>query len=189
MTGEPGNAAIVTFFGTETHKRGDQVHLHLEWTLTVDEDRRSAARVWKQGYIPVIYRQCRGLPLLIRLPFGNRNMDWLKGERRRRPVWVPRFKCRRVPGAWFDDPVDASVARFGKVYAIQPYRETEKCAPACWTASGYDCQCSCMGANHGAEYPEGKWRVVSETCAVRFGERRYGCRLIARAEAFRASAP
>jgi len=37
------------------------------------------------------------------------------------------------------------LAKYSKVYVIQPYREQEKCSPTCQNAIGHECQCSCMG--------------------------------------------
>jgi hypothetical protein len=62
--------------------------------------------------------------------------------------------------------VDRSLAKYSKVYIIQPYREHEKCAPACQNAIGHECQCSCMGLYHGAGN-DGSWFEVSETFATR----------------------
>ena len=70
--------------------------------------------------------------------------------------------------------------RFGRVYVIQPYREFEKCAPACWNATGFTCECSCMGKNHGS-MPGGRWWVVADTFAIQWQGRRLACRLIERA--------
>jgi hypothetical protein len=61
---------------------------------------------------------------------------------------------------------------------IQPYREQEKCAPSCFNARGHDCQCQCMGANHGRGGPNAGWFVVSDTFATKWGEEHLACRLM-----------
>ena len=63
------------------------------------------------------------------------------------------------------------------VYIIQPYREQEICARACQEAQGHECQCSCMGANHGIGN-DGSWFEVSDKFSTRWGERELACRLL-----------
>lgn len=75
-----------------------------------------------------------------------------------------------LPAACFSELVERLLRRFGRVYVIQPYNEKEVCAPACWKATGLECACSCMGKNHGAGAPGGRWYEMSETCAVRWKE-------------------
>ncbi len=82
--------------------------------------------------------------------------------------------------AWFSDLVERCLDRYGKVYIIQPFREQEKCAPACMNATGHDCQCSCMGANHGAGLAGGRWKVIDEAFATRWGDELIACRLLSR---------
>jgi hypothetical protein len=64
------------------------------------------------------------------------------------------------------------------VWVIQPYREMEKCAPACWNAKGDWCECSCLGVNHGAGQPGG-FTVITEYFAFRWSEVEYATRLYA----------
>lgn len=141
---------------------------------------KSAERIWRQDKLPVVYRESHGKPLLVRLPYDPNNGVWLKAAHRRNPVWLEQFKCWRVPHSWFDEIITECLSRFGSVYVIQPYREQEKCAPACWNAKGFECECSCMGQYHGSEGPYGKWYVISDTFAVTWKSRQLACRLIER---------
>lgn len=134
-------------------------------------------RVWKQTRIPVIFRSPERKPLMVKLPFSPNNQDWLKGDKRNYPHWNAQFKCWETPRAWFNDLVDQCLRRHSKLYVIQPYRPEEKCAPACWNATGHECSCSCMGANHGKGHSQG-WFIVSETFAARWGEAELACRLM-----------
>jgi hypothetical protein len=140
-------------------------------------DVRDAAAIWRQSAIPVAYRP-GGAPLLVKLPFAADNADWLRNGKRTKPEWVKRFKAWEVPRSWFNDVILRVLQRYGRVYVIQPFRELEKCAPACWNAQGFECECSCMGEHHGSQGAGAGWFVVSETCAVRHGERVLACRLI-----------
>jgi hypothetical protein len=135
-------------------------------------------QVWSQFVIPVVYRPGKPKPLWLRLPFASNNRDWLRADHRSKPRWIAERKFWEVPSSWFDDIVKRSLHRFGKVYVIQPIQRTQKCAPACWNARGIECECSCLGANHGSGNPAGKWYVISDTCAVQWGEREYACKLI-----------
>lgn len=133
--------------------------------------------VWRQKYIPVIFRKGKGNKLMLRLPFKEGNRKWLKNERRNEPSWLKDKKCWEIPMSWLNDTVDRTLERFGEVYIIQPYKESEKCAPACWNAQGHECNCSCMGHNHGAGY-QGNYFVVTETFAVKWNELELACRLL-----------
>jgi hypothetical protein len=138
-------------------------------------------RVWSNPRVPVLYRRGPGNPLLARLPYASTNRSWLQESGRKKPVWLATKKYWELPQAWFSDLVKRCLDNYGRVYIIQPFRAQEKCAPACWNAEGEICECSCMGANHGSSYPGGRWKIVSETFATRWGERELACRLLTRA--------
>ena len=134
--------------------------------------------VWRQTRIPVAWRDYGPKrSLLAKLPFDNGNRNWLSAMGRRRPEWDNDAKHWTLPKSWFNSLVDRSLERFGHVYVIQPYREQEKCSPSCMGAKGHECQCSCMGANHGAGN-DGSWFEVSESFATRWREREIACRLM-----------
>jgi len=142
-------------------------------------DERSAASIWRQREIAVIYRRGRGIPLMVKLPYSPDNFTWLRAEKHRKPEWIKQFKCWEVPIAWFDDVILRALKRFGRIYVIQPFRALEKCAPACWNARAFQCECSCLGKNHGS-FPAGNWWVISETFAMQWQGRELACRLIER---------
>lgn len=144
----------------------------------MNADREKLKAVWRQKVIPVLYRQGKGMPLLIKL-VSNENADsWLQGEKRRYPRWNYKFNCWEVPQSWLNELVERVLREYGKLFLIQPYKKQEVCAPACWYAVGYKCECSCMGANHGAEADENEWFVVSEYFAAKWGARELACRLM-----------
>lgn len=140
-----------------------------------DEELR---KVWRQAEVPVIIRRRKkGQQHRLRLPYRDNNREWLQNDRSIGPVWFPQWHYWEIPKAWFNDFVNRALHRFGAVYIIQPYREQEKCAPACMNAVGHECQCSCMGENHGAGN-DGSWFVVSEAFATRWNEEEWACRLL-----------
>jgi hypothetical protein len=143
------------------------------------DGRERLRQIWGQGRIPVLART-RHAGLRARLPFRSNNRAWLKGERRSKPKWDQQGQYWTVPKAWFNDLVEQCLATFGRVYIIQPHRAQEKCAPACWNAVGDVCQCSCMGEHHGSQSPAGRWKVVSDTFASRWGDEETACRLVTR---------
>jgi len=134
--------------------------------------------IWKQRTIPVVMRRGGiGERLRVRIPHSTDGGAWLQNARRISPQWIDKYRCWELPKAWFNDFVDRCLSRYGKVYIIQPYREQEKCAPACQNAIGHECQCSCMGEHHGIGN-DGSWFTVSETFATRWGEKHLACRLL-----------
>lgn len=142
-----------------------------------DDDRLRS--IWNQGVVPVLLNRGQGERARLRLPLVyGAAYAWLRRGRRRRPDWNVEGRYWEVPRAWFSDLVSDCIARWGSVYVIQPYREHQKCAPACWDAEGDICECSCMGANHGLGRPGGGWLVLSDTFAVQWGEQRWACRLL-----------
>lgn len=134
--------------------------------------------VWSQTAIPVVFRGGKSKRLLVRLPFAENNRAWLKGDHRIQPDWFPSPRYWEIPKSWFEDVIRRALQKYGRVYVIQPFIALQKCAPACWNAVGAECECSCMGANHGSGNPDGKWHIVSETFAVRWDTREYSCRLL-----------
>lgn len=138
--------------------------------------------VWNQREIPVVLRRAgKGEKLRLRLPGklipSLDDLRWLKNFRRLSPSWNMQSSYWEIPKAWFDDFVNRSLGRYGKAYIIQPYRETEVCARACMKAKGHECQCSCMGANHGAG-TDGSWFEIGEAFAVRTSSPMLACRLL-----------
>ena len=141
-------------------------------------DGTELTRIWNQQKIPVILRRTgKGQLLRARLPFTDNKRAWLQVGRRISPAWISGKRCWEIPKAWFNDFVERALRTFGQVYVIQPYREQEKCSPACLNAVGHECQCSCMGRNHGAGN-DGSWFEISETFATRWGDQMLACRLM-----------
>jgi len=139
---------------------------------------KTIKNVWRQTVIPVIYRSPSKGKVLLKLPFSKDNRTWLIYNRKRSPEWLPNYKCWKVPRSWFSSLVEQTLKKHRKIYIIQPYRIQEKCAPACWNAEKHECQCSCMGANHGMGNPGGRWFVVSDTFATSWHGQKLACRLL-----------
>lgn len=135
-------------------------------------------KIWNQNKIPVVLRRGgMGQKLRVRVPYSEDNFEWLQDKNTRSPDWVSEDKYWELPKKWFNELVDRCLVRYGKIYVVQPYREMEKCAPACMNAVGHECQCSCMGARHGAGN-DGSWFEVSDTFAMRWNDAQLACRLM-----------
>lgn len=133
--------------------------------------------ILQQKTVPVAIRMGTGHPLTVRVPYATDNMAWLQAGRRNRPKWKREQQEWEIPASWFNGFVDRALSRYGKLYVIQPYREMEKCADACMNAQGHECQCSCMGANHGSGGGHG-WFKVNEAFSFRWGVSTLACRLM-----------
>ena len=141
-------------------------------------DDEELKKVWRQTAVPVIIRRDKkGQQHRLRLPYSDSNREWLRNGRAIRPLWYVHQRYWEIPKAWFNDVVNRSLTRFGRIYIIQPFREQEKCAPACMNAVGHECQCSCMGQNHGAGN-DGSWFEVNEAFATRWNDEEWACRLL-----------
>lgn len=144
----------------------------------MEQDETRISFVWKQKRIPVIHRRTGEREKhRVRLPFSNDNWSWLKEAGSVAPTWNRSERCWLTPKSWFNRLVERCLERYGSVYIIQPYNEMEKCAPACMNATHFECQCSCMGANHGAGN-DGSWFEVDDAFAFRWRGRTLACRLL-----------
>jgi hypothetical protein len=126
----------------------------------------SIARILSQTRIPVVIRRRRGR-IQLRLPYSPDNRVWIWQTGGQKPQWIKGkpYSYWSLPAAWFNRLCLRLIKRYGRAYVIQPHNENAKCAPACWDAEGLDCECSCLGENHGNGEPDGRWYVIDETCA------------------------
>jgi hypothetical protein len=144
----------------------------------MEESDAKLKAIWNQRSIPVILRRGgKGQKLRLRLPFDKNNQQWLRNGRKISPAWIEKGRYWETPKRWFNDLVERSLIKYKKLHVIQPFREQEKCAPACLNALGHECQCSCMGANHSMGN-DGSWFEISDTFAMRWGDAHLACRLM-----------
>lgn len=138
-------------------------------------------QVWDQEAVPVVLRRTgKGEKIRVRLPYrGRSNRAWLRTLGPTQPEWVPSGRFWELPKTWFNDFVKQALLKYDQLYVVQPVREQEKCSPKCLNAEGHECECSCLGANHGTGN-DGSWFEVTDTFATRYGPRRLACRLMIR---------
>jgi hypothetical protein len=139
-------------------------------------EERTLAAVWNNGDIPVIAVPVTGR-IKIRIPYSDSNRAWLQIGRSK-PEWDKVKRHWTVPRCWLTRMSKHAVKAFGRCYIVQAFKESERCAPACWNAAGLDCSCSCLGENHG-QGDDGSWYVVDDVFACRAGGVQYAVRLIA----------
>lgn len=128
-------------------------------------DTETIKRIWLQDQIPVIQRPKTG-KIRIKFPEGKIALGWLRQPGKHYPEWKKDHFV--VPASWLNYLITLCLNRDKKVYLIQPYNEKEVCAARCQNAKGNDCECSCMGANHGQGEDGGAWFEVDETFKVRW---------------------
>jgi len=134
--------------------------------------------VWRQDTTPVIFRQGKGFPLLVKLPATLNDDFWILYSKRSLPSRDVQYNCWKIPKSWFSNLVERLLKRCGQLYIIQPYNENEKCCYACQNAIHHICECSCMGANHGSLNIDNEWFSVSEAFVASRKERLLACRLM-----------
>jgi hypothetical protein len=155
-----------------------------------DDFKMGILEIWGNLKIPVVFKKNSKDDVLVRIEYKhqtkfefailNDGRTHITGNQKF-PTWDNQYRCWRTAKTKSQHTVEILLKKFGEVYYIHGYKNQVKCAPACWNAKGTDCQCSCMGANHGQGVPGGNWFVVNDTLAVQYEEREYSCRLLKKA--------
>jgi hypothetical protein len=134
------------------------------------------------GGIPVLYDPGKNKKLWLVMPYWREGSTWLQGEHSRHNHHYIRTGTSdpnhwEFPRLWLTDTVHRLLQKFGQCYHVQVFYHTQVCAPACWDAEGFICECSCVGENHGKGKPKGA-HVISETFAITWKQRDLSCRLL-----------
>ena len=109
--------------------------------------------------------------------YSEEGFKWLKNSRRNNPTWSDEGRYWEIPKAWLNDTVRRALSEFGSLYIVQPYVETEVCSPSCRDAKRFECNCTCMGVNHGSKNHSG-WLDITDAFSVKFGGRHVASRLL-----------
>jgi hypothetical protein len=72
--------------------------------------------LWRQGGVPTIFKPSRSLLVLVKLPYAERNLDWLRNDRRSKPKWNNQYKAWEIPAAWFDSVIRLTLRRYAEAY-------------------------------------------------------------------------
>jgi hypothetical protein len=74
----------------------------------------------------------------------------LQGERGHRTYTLEGVTLWRSQTGWLNVPCTCGGTLLGKV--IQGSFSNQPCSPKCTSATGFVCECTCNGANHGGKY-------------------------------------
>lgn len=101
----------------------------------------------------LVHKPPRGrLDVVMPYLYGNR--DWLKGICGRiRPEWNGQRQCWEVARAHFIRLVPALAARHGHCEVWIDHSKQTICTDTCRNATGWECDCSCLGRAHGGGLP------------------------------------
>jgi hypothetical protein len=108
---------------------------------------------------------------MVRMPYKPDNRAWLHEQLGDyiRPEW------NKVAGHWeiarphMRAVVEALADRFGIVEVIIDSRVVSRCDTQCQNATGDECDCECMGENHGGTGYWRSWIEVGETTLLEAG--------------------
>lgn len=145
---------------------------------------QDAKKAWNQKKIPVILRRRKqdgkNPKLRVRMPLGGEHIQILKGRSKHNhnPVHFDKEDFWELPYSRLDNLVKILATTYGKVILMQPIRKSQVCARACMTAHGFECECSCLGANHGSHNMDSSWYEVNDTYAISYGAEKVSLKII-----------
>lgn len=120
-----------------------------------------------QPILPCIYRPTGTERLRVSLPFDLRNRSWIHsviGDRAR-PTYSKQNRYWLIARDHFSKLVEALLDRYGRVDVLAEFTTTEVCDTRCQNARGTDCQCTCLGNNHGGGQ-WGGWFQIGDTTLI-----------------------
>jgi len=139
-------------------------------------DREHIRNVWLQNTIPVIQRPETG-KLKIKPPGNLFYHEWIHRPKKHTPIWINNYY--EVPASWLSWLVRTCLNQYGQVWIIQPYNDKEICSTSCQNAKGFECQCQCLGENHGqGDDGGGGWYEVSDALKIRWSGKYVAARLL-----------
>jgi hypothetical protein len=118
--------------------------------------------------MPWVRRRLGQTRLHVWMPYqGSSNRQWILQElgTRTRPIW----NGSKTPGRWeiarphLHLVVTSLVQRFGQVDVYLEFSNRTRCDVRCQQAEGDDCECSCLGENHGGAAYWRNWTLVGQT--------------------------
>ncbi|MEU1418360.1 hypothetical protein [Kitasatospora sp. NPDC005751] len=115
-----------------------------------------------------VYRPVGTARIKVRLPYAVGNRAWIHsilGDLTR-PEWNREDKSWDISRQHMRTLVEALAERFGSVDVTIDFRTNSRCDDRCRDAEGDDCDCQCMGENHGGAAYWRNWREVGETTLV-----------------------
>jgi hypothetical protein len=107
------------------------------------------------------------------LPFDDvsgGNRQWIKAVCgiKSRPEYDKATRSWTIARSHFSELLDALLREFGPVDVFEDHSEFEVCNVSCMTAQGDECECRCLGINHGVDSddpynsPRSNWHIIDE---------------------------
>lgn len=129
-----------------------------------------------------VYRPVGTGRIRVRMPYqvGNRAFIHRTLGSMVRPDWNRLENQWEIARQHMRDVVEALAERFGVVEVTIDFRSTSRCDIRCRDAEGDDCDCQCLGENHGGAAYWRSWQHVGETTLVDVGITRRTFRVVAR---------
>lgn len=108
--------------------------------------------------VPRVVLPVRGR-IFVRMPYRKGNRDWIKQVtgKKTRPDWNRDRQRWEISRAHLGIILKALLFRFDVVDFFREYKTTQRCDIRCLSATGHDCECSCMGKHHGSKASGGGW--------------------------------
>lgn len=102
------------------------------------------------------------------MPNARGNREWLRDVcgPGTRPDWDKPTRTWRVARPHFRKVISALVARHGVIAVCVDIVVTRACGSWCRDARGDECDCSCLGENHGSGTWTAGWVPVSDEWVV-----------------------
>ncbi|WP_236652527.1 hypothetical protein [Streptacidiphilus neutrinimicus] len=121
--------------------------------------------------LPTVHRPVGTARLRIRMPYAPDTRAWWHDQLGDliRPAWNREMKCWEIARSHMREVVEALAERFGAVEVALDFRNSSRCDVRCRDAEGDDCDCQCLGENHGGAAYWRAWIQVGETTLVEPG--------------------
>jgi hypothetical protein len=105
------------------------------------------------------------------MPYELGNRAWIHQELgyQIRPEWNRTARRWEIARQHMRTVVEALAERFGIVEVTIDFRTTSRCDSRCRDAEGDECDCQCVGENHGGAAYWRNWVEVGETTLVAAG--------------------
>jgi hypothetical protein len=108
--------------------------------------------------------------VVARTPAGKEDSRWLRESVHVRSPEFGDDGRWLLPRACLSRLVTASVDRYGYAVLWRDMSKLSQCTQACLSATGTECDCSCLGLHHG-ENADGWFEVVGDVVVAELGEK------------------
>ncbi|MFF4625717.1 endonuclease domain-containing protein [Nonomuraea jabiensis] len=107
---------------------------------------------------------------MAKIPASQGNRRWLHRTVDIRSPHLDNRGYWHLPRTCLGRLVMAAIDRYGYVVLCRDMSELSRCTRKCQEATGLECNCSCRGAHHGEEDPDGWFERVGDVIVDERGE-------------------